>query len=204
MDTTSESPEIPETLFPEKPTIAGERVILRPFTEADIERMGPILADPDLIRLTGSAHSTEETRSASATLDAQTLAWYRTRAVQPGRLDLAIIDAQTGQCVGETVLNEWSPADRSCNFRILIGPEGRDRGFGSEATRLTIDYAFANSKLNRISLTVFAFNPRARRAYEKAGFVYEGTCREAFRFDGEYVDDHIMAILRSDWEGVTA
>jgi len=197
-------PEIPETLFLNKPTITGERVILRPFTEADIKCMGPILADPEMIRLTGSANTTEEARSAPATLDAKTVEWYRTRAEQTDRLDLAVVDVQTGRCVGETVLNGWSPADRSCNFRILIGPQGRNRGLGSEATRLTIDYAFANSNLNRISLTVFAFNPRARRAYEKAGFVYEGTCREAFRFDGEYIDDQIMAILRSDWEGTTS
>jgi len=98
------------------------------------------------------------------------------------------------------VLNAWSPADRSCNYRILIGPEVRGRGFGSEATSLVIDYAFENTNLNRISLDVLAFNPRARRAYEKAGFVYEGTSREAFRFDGEYIDDVLMAILRSDWK----
>ena len=123
-----------------------------------------------------------------------------TREEQTDRLDLAIIDLSNDQCVGEAVLNAWSPADRSCNYRILIGPEGRGCGFGSEATSLVIDYAFENTNLNRICLDVLAFNPRARRAYEKAGFVYEGTSREAFRFDGEYIDDVRMAILRSDWE----
>lgn len=162
--------------------------------------MGPILADPELIKLTGSANTTEEIKKAVPALDERTLEWYRTREEQTDRLDLAIIDLSNDQCVGEAVLNEWSPADRSCNYRILIGPEGRGRGFGSEATSLVIDYAFENTNLNRISLDVLAFNPRARRAYEKAGFVYEGTSREAFRFDGEYIDDVLMAILRSDWK----
>ncbi|MFT0848108.1 GNAT family protein [Actinomycetaceae bacterium L2_0104] len=189
-------------LFPHKPTIAGELLILRPFMELDIECMGPILADPDVIRLTGSANSTREIEAANPLLDERTLDWYRTRAEKPDRLDLAVIDRANGRCVGEVVLNEWSPDDRCCNFRILIGPAGRNRGIGSEATRLTIDYAFANSPLHRIGLSVFAFNPRARRVYEKAGFIYEGTRREAFRFDGTYVDDDIMAILRSDWENM--
>lgn len=192
---------MPSPLFPHKPTIEGDLVILRPFTESDIECMGPILADPDVIRLTGSANSTREIEAASPCLGERTLDWYRTRADQPDRLDLAVIDRANDRCVGEVVLNEWSPDDRCCNFRILIGPDGRNRGIGSEATRLTIDYAFANSTLHRIGLDVFAFNPRARRTYEKAGFIHEGRRREAFRFDGEYVDDDIMAILRSDWEG---
>ncbi|MGO1460591.1 MAG: GNAT family N-acetyltransferase [Flaviflexus sp.] len=189
-----------DSLFPTKPTITGSLVQLRPFTEVDIERMGPILADPELIKLTGSANTTEEIKKAVPALDERTLEWYRTREEQTDRLDLAIIDLSNDQCVGEAVLNAWSPADRSCNYRILIGPEGRGRGFGSEATSLVIDYAFENTNLNRISLDVLAFNPRARRAYEKAGFLYEGTSREAFRFDGEYIDDVLMAILRSDWK----
>lgn len=189
-----------DSLFPTKPTITGSLVQLRPFTEADIECMGPILADPELIKLTGSANTTEEIKKAVPALDERTLEWYRTREEQTDRLDLAIIDLSNDQCVGEAVLNAWSPADRSCNYRILIGPEGRGRGFGSEATSLVIDYAFENTNLNRISLDVLAFNPRARRAYEKAGFGYEGTSREAFRFDGEYIDDVLMAILRSDWK----
>ena len=47
-------------LFPRKPTLVGERVLLRPFTPADIDAMGPVLADPEVLRLTGSAHSTAE------------------------------------------------------------------------------------------------------------------------------------------------
>ncbi len=44
-------------LFPAVPRLEGERVILRPFSPADVDAMGPVLADPDVIRLTGSAHT---------------------------------------------------------------------------------------------------------------------------------------------------
>jgi hypothetical protein len=50
--------------------------------------------------------------------------WYRSRADQTDRFDLAIVDRETGECVGEVVLNEWEPENASCNFRILIGPRG--------------------------------------------------------------------------------
>lgn len=59
------------------------------------------------------------------------------------------------------------------NFRILIGPRGRDRGLGTESTRLVIDYGFSNTSLKQVTLGVYAFNPRAMRVYEKLGFVVE-------------------------------
>lgn len=190
-------------LFPDFPRLEGERAVLRPFTPADIEAMGPILADPDVIRLTGSAHTSAEVAEMAGRpeLDDRTRTWYATRADQPDRLDLALVDRATDVCVGEAVLNEWSPEDRSANLRILIGPAGRDRGLGSEAVRLLVDHAFAATDLERISLEVLSINPRARRVYERAGFVEEGRLRAAFRFDGQPVDVIVMAVLRSDRRG---
>jgi RimJ/RimL family protein N-acetyltransferase len=187
-------------LFPTAPRLEGERVVLRPFTPADIDAMGPILADPDVIRLTASAHTSAavEEMAARPELDDRTRTWYATRAGQADRLDLALVDRATDACVGEAVLNEWSPEDRSANLRILIGPDGRDRGLGSEAVRLLVDHAFAATRLERISLEVLDSNPRARRVYEHAGFVEEGRLRAASRFDGEPVDVIVMALLRTD------
>ncbi|WP_414171587.1 GNAT family N-acetyltransferase [Clavibacter tessellarius] len=190
-------------LFPVLPRLEGERAVLRPFTPADVEAMGPILADPDVIRLTGSAHTSAEVAEMAGRpeLDDRTRTWYATRADQPDRLDLALVDRATDACVGEAVLNEWSPEDRSANLRILIGPAGRDRGLGSEAVRLLVDHAFAATDLERISLEVLSINPRARRVYERAGFVEEGRLRAAFRFDGQPVDVIVMAVLRAERRG---
>ncbi|MFD2340325.1 GNAT family N-acetyltransferase [Clavibacter tessellarius] len=190
-------------LFPVLPRLEGERAVLRPFTPADVEAMGPILADPDVIRLTGSAHTSAEVAEMAGRpeLDDRTRTWYATRADQPDRLDLALVDRATDVCVGEAVLNEWSPEDRSANLRILIGPAGRDRGLGSEAVRLLVDHAFAATDLERVSLEVLASNPRARRVYERAGFVEEGRLRAAFRFDGQPVDVIVMAVLRAERRG---
>jgi RimJ/RimL family protein N-acetyltransferase len=190
-------------IFVTKPTLYGEHATLRPFQPQDIAAMADILRDPEVLRLTGSVHSTAEAEACAAVvagqLDAETRRWYETRADQRDRLDLAVIAADSGACVGEVVLNEWSPDNDDCNFRILLGPAGRDRGIGSEATRLVVDHAFGSTGLNRIGLEVYAFNPRARHVYERAGFVSEGTRRAALRFDGGYVDAEVMSILRSDW-----
>ncbi|WP_298460106.1 GNAT family N-acetyltransferase [uncultured Cellulomonas sp.] len=182
-----------------KPTLVGERAVLRPFTPADIDAMGPVLADPDVRRLTGSVHTTAEAAEADPHLDEPTRRWYETRADAGDRLDLALVDRATDRCVGEVVLNHWEPENQSCNFRILVGPLGRDRGLGSEATRLVLTHAFTATDLYRVELGVYTVNPRARHVYERAGFVVEGVRRAALVFDGERVDEVMMAALRPQW-----
>ena len=97
------------------------------------------------------------------------------------------------------VLKDWDPDSRGISYRTLIGPEGCNRGLGTEATRLILGYAFEELGLHRVELEVFALNPRARHVYEKAGFVLEGTRRDALCFDGQWVASHIMAILEQEW-----
>jgi RimJ/RimL family protein N-acetyltransferase len=54
--------------------------------------------------------------------------------------------------------------------------------------------------LHRVALTVFEFNTRAIRAYEKCGFVVEGRAREAILRDGHYWDEIHMSVLADEWE----
>ncbi len=182
-----------------KPTIVGAGVVLRPFTDDDVEAMGSVLADPEVLRLTGSVHTTAQARSVDPTLDEATRRWYDTRADQEDRLDLAIVDRRADRCVGEVVLNDWRPEDQTINLRIAVGPLGRGRGLGSEAIALVLGHVFTVSDTHRVELEVFAHNPRARRVYERAGFLVEGRRRDALLLDGERVDALVMAVLRPDW-----
>lgn len=186
--------------FAVKPTLTGEKVVLRPFRDGDLPALRAVLLDPEARVLTGSVHDESTAQEPEHPDEEESLLrWYSTRNDQVDRLDLAVADKATGECVGEVVLNQWDPGNESCNFRVFLGPRGRDRGFGTEATRLIVGYGFEHLGLHRISLEVYAFNPRARRVYEKVGFRAEGVLRESLRYNGQWVDATIMSILAPEW-----
>ncbi|MDX7255019.1 GNAT family N-acetyltransferase, partial [Klebsiella pneumoniae] len=83
--------------------------------------------------------------------------------------------------------------------RILIGPKGRDRGLGNEASQLIIEYVFKNTDLKSLTLSVFAFNPRAKKVYENLGFVIHSVDKNELEFEGEWIDSINMKLTREDW-----
>lgn len=190
----------PASDFLAKPTLTGDRVLLRPFfMEEDAVALREMLQDPEAIKLTGSNRGPDDIAEWDDEAEARFQDWYGTRNQQPDRLDLAVVDKAGGQCVGEVVLNDWNDANGSCSFRTLLGPKGRDRGLGTESVRLIVGYGFEQLGLHRISLEVYSFNPRARHVYDKVGFIAEGVLRDALRWDNQWIDATVMSILAPDW-----
>nr|WP_267255287.1 GNAT family N-acetyltransferase [Catenulispora pinisilvae] len=95
----------------DKPVLPGGRVTLRPVTVEDVPGRMELLADPESSRLT--ATRVEPSREPAER-------WYATRAEHEDRLDLAVVANETGEYVGEVVLNDLSVEDRSCGFRICL------------------------------------------------------------------------------------
>jgi RimJ/RimL family protein N-acetyltransferase len=73
------------------------------------------------------------------------------------------------------------------------------QGYGSDAMRLILRYAFAELNLRRVSLTVFEYNERAVHTYRKLGFVEEGRHRQYLHRFGRRWDMLVMGMLREEW-----
>lgn len=106
-----------------------------------------------------------------------------------------------GEPVGMVSLTGVDPVHRQAEFHILIGDRGaHGRGVGTDATVAMLRHGFLDLNLHRIFLFVLASNQAAARVYEKAGFMREGTLREAAYKNGEYRDLVVMAVLRSEFK----
>jgi RimJ/RimL family protein N-acetyltransferase len=89
--------------------------------------------------------------------------------------------------------------DRCATVGIALGREHIGRGYGTDAMRVLVGYAFREMGLHRVQLEVAAFNPAGIRAYEKAGFVEEGRRRESVWHDGRWYDEVLMSIIDHEW-----
>jgi len=103
--------------------------------------------------------------------------------------------------IGSCQLHSVDHVHRSAELQIRIGNTSqRGRGYGLEAVRLLLEFAFNDLNLHRVYLHVFSTNTAAIRLYEKAGFKKEGMLREAAHINGKYVDVAVMGILRDEHE----
>jgi RimJ/RimL family protein N-acetyltransferase len=176
-----------------RPIIGGERVYLRPAERSDLATFVRWLGDADVAR----------TISVRAPLSlAAEEAWFERMLAAQGTTDyhFVICLIEDGRPIGTIGLHGVDRANGSAEFGIAIGETGEwGKGYGTEALGAICDFGFGELRLERIDLRYFAGNDRGRRAYEKAGFVHEGTLRHAHFAGGEYLDVHVMSLLRDEW-----
>ena len=100
--------------------------------------------------------------------------------------------------IGLDVVNNWM--GRGAFVGLGIGDRNNwGKGYGTDAMKVALRFAFTEINLERVTLNVFEYNPRAIRSYEKAGFKHEGRMRGALLKDGKRWDMIFMGILREEW-----
>ena len=116
------------------------------------------------------------------------------------RLGFSIRTLADERLIGLIGLYTVFPVQREAFMGIHIGE--RDywgKGYGTDALRVLLRYAFDELNLHRVSLSVLEGNERAMRSYEKCGFRYEGRQRQVWAYDGRRWDVVYMSVLRDEW-----
>jgi RimJ/RimL family protein N-acetyltransferase len=108
-----------------------------------------------------------------------------------------VIDVDGG-LVGSCQLHAIDRFHRRCDLGIALGRDYWGKGYGQDAVRVLVDYAFTQLDMRRVGLRVLAHDERAIGAYRKVGFVEEGRLRAYSLFEGQPRDDLLMGILRED------
>lgn len=130
----------------------------------------------------------------------QETAWYDTMTSSSSTASFVIYERSTRRPVGGTNLHEIDYRHRTASFGIMIGAtDCRGKGYGTEATRLMLDYAFTALGLHSVMLTVYAFNLAGQRAYAKAGFKEIGRRRECRWMGGRLWDEIYMDCLAQEF-----
>jgi RimJ/RimL family protein N-acetyltransferase len=166
--------------------LTGERIYLRALEREDMDEMLTWMSDPE-IRYLSLMEELPQNRSKAGELFEKmnkeaipfAICLNDDRLIGMLRLALHLRNATIGITIGDRAY--WS------------------RGYGTEATRLALDYCFNTLNLHRVELWVFEYNDRAINCYKKLGFRKEGTGREAVYKNGRYVNVVNMGILKKEW-----
>jgi RimJ/RimL family protein N-acetyltransferase len=115
-------------------------------------------------------------------------------------MTFTIYERKTWLAIGTAGLHAVDYRNRTAEFGIMIGEvDARGRGYGSEATRLMLDYAFTALGLHNVMLRVFAFNLAGLHAYQRAGFREMGRRRESILMAGKLWDVIYMECLANEF-----
>jgi RimJ/RimL family protein N-acetyltransferase len=124
-------------------------------------------------------------------------AWFDGLGKNPGVVNFAIRETHAGEILGTVNLIDIHHVHRTAELTIKIGVKtDRKKGLGTSAIKQVVDFAFKDLNLQRVWLRVFTTNTGAIKAYANAGFSNEGTMRRAVWINGEFLDEHVMAVLK--------
>ncbi|MBA3945970.1 MAG: GNAT family N-acetyltransferase [Herpetosiphonaceae bacterium] len=172
--------------------LKGEKVVLRALQEEDFEAWYRMNDDVDLT-LSGTG------RWVPVSIDIARERWqYLLHSSPEVRVNFGIEVAD--EFIGMLSIKEIDRHNQHALLSIaLSGPVHIGRGYGRDALRVVLRWAFQIHNLHRIELETWATNERALRAYRAAGFVEEGRLRDAVWLDGQFVDVVIMSAIRPEW-----
>jgi len=170
--------------------LIGEKVVLRLFTEEDVEKLFAL--DSDI------AARGEHFPIALHTLSDMRKQYRETGWWQEDQGRMVIADGDGGM-VGAIVFFRPSPmlAGYEVGY-VIFRPEDRGRGYMTEALRIFSAYLFELKPIPRLQLAMFKGNAASRKVAEKCGYQYEGTQRQGNFLRGEYRDRETFSLLRSE------
>jgi RimJ/RimL family protein N-acetyltransferase len=177
------------------PRLRGTRIMLREYRRDDLPWIRQWVNDPDIVcHLSDIFLYPHPLESTETFLDSMLDGSSDSRG-------FVIADITDEAYIGQVNLDAIDWKNRVGRVGIVIGStEYFGLGYGTEAMRLLIQFAFLEMNLNRLELDVYDFNERAIRCYLSCGFRQEGRLRERQYKNGRYVDVIQMGLLRSDWE----
>jgi RimJ/RimL family protein N-acetyltransferase len=174
--------------------IYGKRIRLRAMEREDVNSFYKWVNDPEV------THGLSIFLPMSTTDE---MNWFDSLAKRDQKEKPLAIEIRKGRnwkLIGNCGVFDFDAVNSSAELGILIGEKSEwNKGYGTEAMLLLARHCFETLNLNRVFLRVYAENPRAKRAYEKAGFMEEGRLREAVYKHGKYDDVIVMSILHSEW-----
>ncbi len=170
--------------------LEGDRIYLSPRNSDDVEKFTEWLNDFQV---------TDYTQRSANVMTLQAESEYLNNSKE--EYAMVIVTKDEDKMIGTVSIEQINFINRTGTLGIFIGDKDyRDKGYGTEAIKLILEYAFQYINLNNVMLTVMSYNDRAKRCYEKCGFKEFGRRHQSVYMDGKYYDTIYMEVLKENFE----
>ena len=173
------------------PTLKTARLILRPYDEADI---------PELLPLIGTREVAATTLRIAHPYTEQDAKAFLALTKDEDKIWLAIALHSDGSQIGGIGLR-LDEAHQHAELGYWLGVPHWGRGYATEASREMLRYGFEDLQLHRIFASHFSHNTASGRVLLKLGMRHEGCQREHLRKWNQFVDSELYGILQHEWKG---
>lgn len=172
--------------------IFGKDIILRAISMKDTQLLLELINDPDTEKMLGGESFPVSFEGQEKWIDSQI-----------GRADIlrCIIAKKDAEEVGlgTVILSDIDRKNGIAQVHIKMDRKnGRGKGYGTDAVKAIVNYAFNEMRLNCIYAEILEYNTPSRKLFEKCGFKPEGTLRSRVYKNGEYVNVLSYSILKED------
>jgi len=175
--------------------ISGEKVALGPFQRGVVPLLSKWDNDFEVSFFSGDPLRSIPRETTESRFE------QGSREISRDRIDFIIYQKETLRPIGLTELRRINYRNGTADFGILIGEKDCwSKGYGTETTLLMLDYGFSVLSLHNITLETYAYNERAIKAYQRAGFQIVGRRREVNRWGGKLYDEIIMDCLSTEFQ----
>jgi RimJ/RimL family protein N-acetyltransferase len=174
--------------------LEGKQVRLRAIERDDLPRLHELFDDD--LELLGRAEDSPPRPVSLAELEQR----FDERLEEPDRSVMRFGIEVDGELIGECQLHFIDHYRASCELGIVLGRAYWAKGYGQDAVRTLVAFAFRDLNMRKVGLEVLADDERAVGAYRKVGFVEEGRRRAHSWFEGAFHDALVMGMLREEWE----
>jgi RimJ/RimL family protein N-acetyltransferase len=174
-----------------------ERLVLRPFADADLAAFHAIRSQPEVVRFLYEDPLTLE----QARKKVERLVASQALEAEEQWLAAAVTLRASGEFIGDVAFQWMSVQHRTGEIGFTMDPAHQGRGYATEAARAMLDWGFGTFGLHRIIGRTEARNAASARVLEKLGMRLEAHLIENEWVKGEWQSELVYAILDREWAG---
>lgn len=174
------------------PALTGHRLTLRELLPTDSLALLSMLSTDEVARFISPPPTTEQGFL-------KFINWTHSEREAGRQITFGMVPEGCDQAVGLVQVRSIAPNFSAAEWGFALGSPFWGTGLFLESARMTLDFAFENTGVNRLEARAVAQNGRGNGALRKLGAGQEGILRGSLLKDGKHLDQIMWSILRQDW-----